>query len=60
MFSEFIKDIFWPDPKPRREGHDAMVHHVKGRQVGELLTAQEEEGVEVVDVLGEEVPPGHV
>ena len=34
--------------------------HVKGRQVGELLTAQEEEGVDEVDELGEEVPPGHV
>ena len=37
-----------------------MVDHVKGRQVGELLTAQEEEGVDEVDELGEEVPPGHV
>ena len=37
-----------------------MVHHVQGRQVGELLTAQEEEGVDEVDELGEEVPPGHV
>ena len=48
------------DPGPGGERHDAVMDDVKGRQVGELLTAQEEEGVEVVDVLGEEVPPGHV
>ena len=37
-----------------------MVHHVQGRQVGELLPQHEEDGVQVVDVLAEEVPPRHV
>ena len=37
-----------------------MVDHVQGRQVRELLSGQEEEGVEEVDELREEVPPGHV
>ena len=33
---------------------------MEGGQVGELPPEEEEEGVEVVNVLGEEVPPGHV
>ena len=46
------------DPGPGGERHDAVMDHVQCRQVGELLTAQEEEGVDEVDELGEEVP-GH-
>ena len=37
-----------------------MVHDVEGGQVAELLSQQEEDGVQVVHVLAEEVPPGHV
>ena len=37
-----------------------MVNHVEGGQVAELLTEQEEEGVDEVDEFGEEIPPGHV
>ena len=48
------------DPGPGGEGHDAVVHHVQGGQVAELLPGEEEEGVEEVHELGEEVPPGHV
>jgi len=49
-----------PDPKPGGEGHDAVVDHVEGGQVAELLTEQEEEGVDEVNELGEEIPPSHV
>ena len=49
-----------PDPKPRGERHDAVVNHVEGGQVAELLPEQEEEGVDEVDEFGEEIPPGHV
>ena len=62
----YIFQLFWctrgplPDTPPGGEGHDAVVDHVQRRQVAELLPHQKEDGVEVVDVLAEEVPPGHV
>ena len=37
-----------------------MVDHVEGGQVAELLTEQEEEGVDEVNEFGEEIPPSHV
>lgn len=49
-----------PDSKPGGEGHDPMVHHVEGRQVGELLPGQEEKGVYEVNELGEVIPPSHL
>ena len=49
-----------PDPKPRGERHDAVVNHVEGGQVAELLPEEEQQGVEVVNEFGEEIPPGHV
>jgi len=49
-----------PDPPPGSEGHDAVVDHVKSGEVVELLPEDKEDGVDVVDELGEEVPPRHV
>lgn len=37
-----------------------MVNYVESGEVAVLLPQHEEEGVEVVHVLGEVVPPGHV
>ena len=48
------------DAGPGGEGHDAVVDDVQGGQVAPLLPQQEEQRVEVVNELGEEVPPGHV
>ena len=48
------------DPGPGGEGHDAVVDDVQRGQVAPLLPQQEEQRVEVVNELGEEVPPGHV
>jgi len=48
------------DPPPGCEGHNSVVYNVQRRQMAELLPENEEEAVEVVDVLAEEVPPGHV
>lgn len=45
---------------PSSEGHDSMVNHVESGEVAVLLPQHEEEGVEVVHVLGEVVPPSHV
>ena len=48
------------DPWPGCERHDAMVDHVEHGQVTELLPQQKEQGVKVVNKLGEEIPPSHV
>ena len=37
------------DPGPGGERHDAVVDHVEGGQVAELLTEEEQEGVKVVN-----------
>ena len=39
------------DPRPGGERHDAVVDHVEGGEVAELLPEQEEDRVEVVDVF---------
>ena len=44
-------------PGPGREGHDAMVVHVEEAQV--LPVQHEEEGIEVLPVLGQLVPVEH-
>ena len=49
-----------PDSPPRGERHDAVVDDMEGGEVAVLLPQDEEEGVEVVDPLGEVVPPCHV
>ena len=43
---------------PSSGGHDAVVDHVEGGQVAELLVEEEEDGVKHVQELGEVVPPG--
>ena len=43
---------------PSSGGHDAVVDHVEGGQVAELLVEEEEDGVQHVQELGEVVPPG--
>ena len=45
---------------PSSGGHDAVVDHVEGGQVAELLVEEEEDGVQHVQELGEVVPPGRV
>ena len=45
---------------PRGDGHDAVVDHVEGGQVAELLVEEEEDGVKHVQELGEVVPPGRI
>ena len=52
--------IHSPNAPPSSEGHDAMVNHVECAEVAPFFPQHEEEGVEVVDPLGEVVPPGHV
>ena len=47
------------DAGPGGEGHDAVVDDVQGGQVAPLLPQQEEQRVEVVNELGEEVPPSN-
>jgi len=49
-----------PDAPPGSEGHDAVVHHMQRREVTELLAQDKEDGVQVVHVLAEEIPPRHV
>jgi hypothetical protein len=49
-----------PDAPPGGEGHDTVVDHMQGGQMAELLAQQKEDGVQIVHVLAEEVPPRHV
>ena len=49
-----------PYTPPSSEWHDAVVNNVESGEVAPLLSQDKEERVEVVDELGEEVPPGHV
>ena len=49
-----------PASPPGLPGHDAVVDHVEGGQVAELLPHQEEERVRQVDDFRKEEPPGHV
>ncbi len=48
------------DPPPGGEGHDTMMNDMKHGEMGELLPQHEEDGVQVIDVLAEEIPPGHI
>ena len=52
--------IHSPNAPPSSERHDAMVNHMECAEVAPFFPQHEEEGVEVVDELWEEVPPGHV
>lgn len=52
--------LILPYSPPGGEWHDAVVNNVEGGEVSPLLSEDKEERVEVVDELGEEIPPGHV
>lgn len=49
-----------PRAPPAEEGEGAMVDHMEGGQVGELLTGNKEHRVSQVNKLGEVVPPSEV
>ena len=45
-------------PEPDSDGEAAVVDHMQGREVGELLAGNKEERVEEVEELREEIPGG--
>ena len=50
--------IVVPGTEPDEDRQPPVMDHVEGGEVAELLSEDEEEGVEKVDELGEVVPPG--